>query len=322
MGYFTGDLSMSTKENKLFIEQLSETYHFDKKIKWKRISKSKHESGGSVRVFVNDINTMKITLLEDNKGNLTLLDFSKGIDFNFVSTKLGNKQELLACLFGISILSDMELSLKYGDYQNIDDYLDNNLEDQINESLYNMFKHIDYDYQKHVFLDNNNIPPQFTKDELNKFYQDKDWTFIIDKLNNISKNPDDINIYQLEYGFIASDVGQQITPEKTEVNYDGENYGLSLAEDNGLAYIVGYSGGDWEHPVTFFYFLNKENNQMESFFPKNNKYCYNLKTNEAYGNADDDEEDEYMESLDGKLADKAEASIKADFYNFLSQKFQ
>lgn len=40
---------------------------------------------------------------------------------------------------------------------------------------------------------------------------------------------------------------------------------------------------------------------MESFFPKDNKYCYNLKTNEAYGNADNDEEDEYMESLNGNF---------------------
>lgn len=313
---------MSTKENKLFIEQLSETHNFDKKIKWKRLSKSKHESGGSVREFGNDVNAMKITLLEDKDGKLTLLNFSQGIDFKFVSNKLGNKQELLACLFGISILNDMKQSLKHRDYQNIDDYLHENLEDQINESLHDMFKHIEYDYQQNIFLDNNNIPPQFTKDELKKFYQDKDWTFIIHKLNNITKNPDDINIYQLEYGFISSEVGQQITAEKMEVNYDGENYGLHLVEDNGLVYIEGYSGGDWEHPVTFFYFLNKENNQMESFFPKGNKYCYNIKTNEAYGNSDDDDEENYMESLNDKLAKKAETSIRSDFFDFLSQKFQ
>ena len=36
---------MSTQDNKIFIESLAEELGFDKKIKWKRLSKSKTEEG-------------------------------------------------------------------------------------------------------------------------------------------------------------------------------------------------------------------------------------------------------------------------------------
>lgn len=309
---------MSTKENKIFIESLAETYHFDKKIKWKRLSKTKHETGGSLRIFVNDVNDMKISILEDKNGQLTLDNFFSGFDFSQLADKLASKDELLACLMGTSLLTDMECSIENGDYPSVSDYLNENLE-EINENLSDKFSDIHFDYKTSTFLPNNNKFQPFTKEEMTALFENKDWTFIINKLNGIVELPNEVDLYHLGYDFRESESGKQITPETTGVNFDGENYSLSLIEQNGFSYLKGYSGGDWEHPVTFYYYLPKNSKKLEGFFPKGNRYCYNLKTNEAYGNSDSEDDENMTESLNGPLIDKAERSLNEDFFAFLTK---
>lgn len=309
---------MSTKENKIFIESLAETYQFDKKIKWKRLSKTKHETGGNLRIFVNDVNDMKISILEDKSGQLTLDNFFSGFDFSKLAGKLASRDELLACLIGTSLLTDMECSIENHDYPSVSQYLVENLE-EINENISDKFSQINFDYRTSRFLPSNNKFDPFTKEEMTALFENKDWTFIIDKLKGIVELPDEVYLYHFEYDFRESEAGKQITQETTGVNFDGENYSLSLIEKNGLSYLKGYSGGDWENPVTFYYYLPKDSKKLEGFFPKGNRYCYNLKTNEAYGNSDSDEDENMKESLDSNLSDKADRSLNEDFFIFLTK---
>jgi len=309
---------MSTKDNKIFIESLADQHNFDKKIKWKRVSKTKHESGGSIRIFVNDVNDMKISILEDKNGQLTLDNFFSGFDFSKLAEKLATKDELLACLIGTSLLTDMECCIENGNFSSVSDYLDNNLE-EINENLSDKFSQIHFDYKTYTFLPSNNKFEPLTKEEMISLFENKDYSFIINKLHGIIELPEEVDLCHMEYDFRESEAGKQITPETTGVNFDGENYSLSLVEQNGFSYLKGYSGGDWEHPVTFYYYLPKNSKKLEGFFPKGNRYCYNLKTNEAYGNSDSAEDENMTESLSGNLSDKAERSLNEDFFAFLTK---
>lgn len=311
---------MSTKENKDFIATLAEQYNFDKNIKWKRLSKNKHDSGGSIRVFGNNENEIKISILEDINGHLSLAHFQSAVDFSLLSKNLGNSHELLVHFFANTLIGDIEECIENEDVKDIEEYAETLIKD-INEDIHEKFMNINYDSKTSKYLPTSNQPPQFTKDEIIQLFNNKDISIFKNKFDNIVEYPENIELLVLSYGFFYSTPGKQIRPENIGVNFDFENTGIQVVEENGISYLECYACGDWETPVTSFYFLNKNTQQLESFFPLGNKYCYNVKTKEAYGNTEDEYEEKMVEFLN-EHSDKAEASIKADFFAFLNKKFQ
>lgn len=104
---------MSTQDNKIFIESLAEELGFDKKIKWKRLSKSKVDEG-SLRVFGNNENDMQLTILEKHDGSLSLYNQDiQGTSIQVTAKNLGDEKELLSFFMSDVIMTITNESLAY-----------------------------------------------------------------------------------------------------------------------------------------------------------------------------------------------------------------
>ena len=62
------------------------------------------------------------------------------------------------------------------------------------------------------------------------------------------------------------------------------------------------AGGDWEEPLTFYMYLDKDKNDIDFFFDFGNKDMYDVSLKQAYGNAEEDEDEERQEKIREKIS--------------------
>lgn len=84
----------------------------------------------------------------------------------------------------------------------------------------------------------------------------------------------------------------QLSKDLAKVKFNLENHdceGLYIIEETGLNYILCSGGGDWEHPVRFAIYLDKDGKTLRGYIPEAGN-PWNKTTKQAYGN--DEESDQ------------------------------
>lgn len=300
---------MSTQDNKIFIESLAEELGFDKKIKWKRLSKSKTEDG-SLRVFGNNENDMQLTILEKHDGSLSL--YNNGMaesSSKMAPINLGNEKELISFL-----MADVIMSIT-------------------NESLSYYAKEFQKDFDKFVSQTNEifyiETEKRLKKEDILAFYQSKDPYFFVpyisDNFFNVNLNSDtkELHLYKYSFSFNIESMKciEKLDSEKIDIEYDKENTDLTICKQNGIPFIMFTSGGDWEEPLTFYLYLNKDKNDIDFFFDFGNKDMYDVSLKQAYGNADEDEDIDRQEKIREKIYknfDKIQEDMTKKFLKSIS----
>ena len=276
---------MSTQDNKIFIESLAEELGFDKKIKWKRLSKSKVDEG-SLRVFGNNENDMQLTILEKHNGSLSLYNQDiQETSIQVTAKNLGDEKELLSFFMSDVIMTITNESLAYYAKEFQKDF------DQFVEQTNNIFG-----------LDKNK---SLKKEDMLAFYQSKDPYFFIPYMKDqISTSDIDLPIYRYDFSFDVESIKcvDKFSPDKINIEYDKENTNFYLCKQNGVAFIMFTAGGDWEEPLTFYMYLDKDKNDIDFFFDFGNKDMYDVSLKQAYGNAEEDEDEERQEKIREKIS--------------------
>lgn len=90
---------------------------------------------------------------------------------------------------------------------------------------------------------------------------------------------------------------------ETDIVFDLENTELTVREQDGIFSLVFEAGGDWEMPVTAYFYWSEPLQSICCFFPLGEGNTYNMETNTAYGSedADDDELTERYEQEGNEL---------------------
>lgn len=266
---------MSTKENKDFIGKISEDLGLDQKIKWKRLSKTKHEEG-TLRTFINDMDSSELIILEKKDGSLSLHSFKPSINLSLIKDKIGNRKELISRFLTEVFAYDMAQT-----NDELEEYINDFLEDY-NDTFSDIVNSPDF------------VP--FTAEDilaLNKSWDSTRFSSHLGNLDNLSENAE-LSLHALEH-FMEYPLFEKMASE-TDIEYDSENYEFVIKSHMGISFIKGFFGGDWEHPVTFYLYLNKEKDTIEYFVPKTNNNYYVAKKS-AYGNTEDDFDEKMIEKL-------------------------
>lgn len=291
---------MSTKENKEFIGKISKDLGLDQKIKWKRLSKTKHEEG-DLRTFINDTDSSELIIFEKKDGSLSLYSFTPSTNLSLIKDKVGNRKELFSRFLTEVFAHEMA-------------HTDENLEEYINDFL--------EDYND-TFSDLVNSPDfiPFTSEDiltLNKSWDGRRFNSHLGNLDNLSENTE-ISFRALEH-FMEYPLFERMASE-TGIEYEAENYEFVITSHIGISFIRGFFGGDWEYPVTFYLYLNKETDTIEYFVPEtNNNYYIGKKS--AYGNTDDDFDAKMTKKLNNISESKLEHEFNGLFEKHLEQIFK
>jgi len=286
---------MSTKDNKDFITKISKELGIDEKIKWKRLNKTK-DSLGFLRTFINDQDSSRLVILEKSNGELSLHSYEKPVDSSSFRDKIGTKEEL-ALEFLSSIFLN-ELKNLQGD---ILDYLED-----YNEVFESLFK-------------NNDFTP-FTKEDLIQLQNAWNLDLFKSHMGDLSTLTNDEMYFSAFEEFLELDIFESMSSSAIGIEYDKENYEFVIDSKNNISFIRGFFGGDWEWPITFYLYLNKETNKIEFFIPKTNNNYYVAK-NSAYGNVEDSFDEKMFTKINNANQDKIEAEFYDLFEKYLSSKF-
>jgi hypothetical protein len=100
----------------------------------------------------------------------------------------------------------------------------------------------------------------------------------------------------------------------TSVVFDLENVELTLIEKNNICCLMLEAGGDWEYPITAYFYWSEREKSIKGFFPVGEGNSYNLATGTAYGSedVDDDELQERYEKEMDNLNEKMISRIGFD----------
>lgn len=284
---------MSTKENKEFIAQISKDLGLDQKIKWKRLSKTKHEEG-ALRTFINDIDSSELIILEKKDGSLSLHSFKPSSNLLLIKDKIGNRKELVARFLTEVFAHEMAQT-----EDDLEEYIDDFLEDY-NDTFSDLVNSSDF------------VP--FTAEDiltLNKSWDGPRFISHLGNLDNLSEN-DALSLHALEH-FMEYSLFERMASE-TGIEYDSENYEFVIKSHMGISFIKCFFGGDWEYPVTFYLYLNKETDAIEYFVPETNNNYYVAKKS-AYGNTEDDFDDKMKE----KLSKISESKLEHEFHSLFEK---
>lgn len=294
---------MSTQDCKKLILTLSEEYALDPKIKWKRASKRK-EGEGSLRVFVNDKNDTEIVIYENKNGEVSLHEISLDNEPSTappdLSDKIGSYKELCSFIFADLVLKNVMESLKH-------------YEKTFQEDFPEFVK-----TANEVWKTTGGKVSEILESDMLEFLENKDFNFF----SSFMLEEPAANMTGKEFSaylFRVSDIEQAdffkpMLSENIDVEYDMENVwpAFCIDEKSNIAFLIVSTGGDWETPVSIYFYLNKETNRAEGFFDFGNENMYNVKNKAAYGNDDDDDasiekeekKQEYIEENEEKIQKK------------------
>jgi hypothetical protein len=136
------------------------------------------------------------------------------------------------------------------------------------------------------------LAAKISSDKLFEFYKNK-----IEKKYNGAKYlsfNDILNIDKIHEDISKVDFDFENLFYRSEDNFRGENIVGPQFLDN-FSFIGCNAGGDWEHPVYFIIYLDKDGKTLRGYVPKDgNSYNYNTKA--ALGN-DEDEDLEFLKKF-------------------------
>lgn len=115
-------------------------------------------------------------------------------------------------------------------------------------------------------------------------------TFVTDNFSGSDPVIDFNDLTKLSYTYKFITTLLDATLE-TDIVFDLENTELTVSEQDGIFSLVLEAGGDWEMPVTAYFYWSEPLQSICCFFPLGEGNTYNMETNTAYGSedADDDE---------------------------------
>lgn len=108
---------------------------------------------------------------------------------------------------------------------------------------------------------------------------------------------------------IRSLMSGKLSQDLKKVQFDFENYTIDICSKIGdgwhgvrqeyvkggyLSMLCCSAGGDWEYPVNFIIYLDKDNRTLRGYVPKAGN-TWNYKTKEAFGN-DEDEDYKFLKN--------------------------
>jgi hypothetical protein len=90
-----------------------------------------------------------------------------------------------------------------------------------------------------------------------------------------------------------------LAKDLAKVSFDLENYdfdGTHTIKELGLTYILCHGCGDWEHPVYFAVYLDKNGKTLRAYIPEAGN-PWNKTTNQAYGNDEDADREDLLKQI-------------------------
>ena len=73
-------------------------------------------------------------------------------------------------------------------------------------------------------------------------------------------------------------------------SFDLENRELTLSTKNDISYLLLKAGGNWEEPVSLYFYWSETEKLIKGYFPTGKGNTYNIETNTAYGSEDIDDD--------------------------------
>lgn len=280
---------MSVIKEQLFISLQASKYNYDSNAKWVFVAKNPDGSNTYFNKADNCCITVKSEKLRgvrssgssNHTGDISVLEF---IDY-----KLKPKRTFSTALELFQSFLILEFTNLYNN-RNEYNLTDNDILDDLNDILSDVEEHVEYE----VFELSDLIQLEKSIPKKIKSLYNENFEVIFD------------GNFMIDDTIIRKGVSQLFDG----IKIDDENFLIELQVHDGKAILSCIMGGDWEHPVSFFVYKNKENNQIEMFAPmKKPENQYNVLTKSAYGNNDDlDYEMEQISRLDIEYE-----SIKEEF---------
>lgn len=87
----------------------------------------------------------------------------------------------------------------------------------------------------------------------------------------------------------------------TDIDFDLENVDLTIIEKDDICCLLLEAGGDWEEPISAYFYWSEPTQSLKGFFPLGEGNTYNLATNTAYGSEDVYDDDELQKRYEDEI---------------------